>query len=114
LTASVTHTGVPLGGWQERLGRITSTSACERDVNKTTICSRSGLGPKESSCRIAKPSGERGRLTGERGARPGNSTSVKEVPVLERLKLRDWTFSATAETVIGVLLALVIVACLFA
>jgi len=39
---------------------------------------------------------------------------VKEVPVLERLKLYDWTFSATAETVIGALLALVIVACLFA
>jgi hypothetical protein len=39
---------------------------------------------------------------------------VKEVPVLERLKLHDWTFSATAETVVGALLALVIVVCLFA
>jgi len=68
---------MPLGGWQER-PRTISTCACYRDVNNTTICSRSGLGPKESSCRIAKPSGEPGRLTGERGARPDNSASVKE------------------------------------
>jgi len=30
------------------------------------------------------------------------------------LKLHDWTFSATAEAVVGALLALVIVACFFA
>jgi hypothetical protein len=29
------------------------------------------------------------------------------------LKLYDWTFSATAETVVGVLLALLLVACIF-
>jgi hypothetical protein len=32
--------------------------------------------------------------------------------VFHRLKLYDWTFSATAETVVGALLAVVIVACL--
>jgi len=37
----------------------------------------------------------------------------KEVPVLERLKLYDWTFSATAEAVVGVLLALLVVVCVF-
>jgi hypothetical protein len=44
----------------------------------------------------------------------GNSTSSKEVPVFERLKFYDWTFSGTAEAVVGVLLALLIVACVFA
>ena len=34
--------------------------------------------------------------------------------MVQRLKLYDWTFSATAEAVVGVLLALSIVACLFA
>jgi len=34
--------------------------------------------------------------------------------VIERLKLYEWTFSATAEAVIGVLLALLLVACMFA
>jgi hypothetical protein len=34
--------------------------------------------------------------------------------MIERLKLYDWTFSATAETVVGVLLAILLVACLFA
>jgi hypothetical protein len=38
----------------------------------------------------------------------------EEVHVIERLKLYDWTFSATAEAVVGVLLALLIVACFFA
>jgi len=38
----------------------------------------------------------------------------KEVAVFERLKLYDWTFSATAEAVVGVLLALLIVVCIFA
>jgi hypothetical protein len=37
-----------------------------------------------------------------------------EVPVFERLKLYDWTFSATAEAVVGALLAFVIVVCIFA
>jgi hypothetical protein len=32
-----------------------------------------------------------------------------EVFVLKRLKLYDWTFSATAETVVGALLAIAIV-----
>jgi hypothetical protein len=32
--------------------------------------------------------------------------------MFHRLKLHDWTFSATAEAVVGVLLVLVIVACL--
>jgi hypothetical protein len=40
--------------------------------------------------------------------------SVNEVPVFERLKLYDWTFSATAEMVVGALLVLAIVACVFA
>jgi len=31
--------------------------------------------------------------------------------VFERLKLYDWTFSATAEAVVGALLVIVIVAC---
>jgi hypothetical protein len=44
---------------------------------------------------------------------PGNSTSWREVSVFERLKFYEWTFSATAEAVIGALLVLVIVACLF-
>jgi hypothetical protein len=34
--------------------------------------------------------------------------------VFERLKLYDWTFSATAEAVVGALLILTIVACFFA
>jgi hypothetical protein len=34
--------------------------------------------------------------------------------VIERLKLYEWTFSATAEAVVGLLLALLLVACLFA
>jgi len=34
--------------------------------------------------------------------------------VIERLKLYDWTFSATAEAVVGLLLALLLVACMFA
>jgi hypothetical protein len=34
--------------------------------------------------------------------------------VIERLKLYDWTFSATADAVVGVLLALLMVVCLFA
>ena len=38
---------------------------------------------------------------------------MKEVPVIQRLKLYDWTFSATAEAVVGVLLALLLVACFF-
>jgi hypothetical protein len=33
--------------------------------------------------------------------------------VFDQLKFRDWTFSATAEAVVGGLLALVIVSCLF-
>jgi len=33
--------------------------------------------------------------------------------VLQRLKHHEWTFSASAEGVIGALLAFVIVACLF-
>jgi len=33
--------------------------------------------------------------------------------MFERLKLYDWTFSATAETVVGVLLVLTIVASIF-
>jgi hypothetical protein len=33
--------------------------------------------------------------------------------VIERLKLYDWTFSATAEAVVGALLALLIVVCVF-
>ncbi len=32
-----------------------------------------------------------------------------EVSVIERLKLYDWTFSATAETVVGALLVIVLV-----
>jgi hypothetical protein len=35
-------------------------------------------------------------------------------PVFERLKLLEWTFSATAEAVIGALLALVLVLSVFA
>jgi len=38
----------------------------------------------------------------------------EEVPVIERLKLYEWTFSATAEAVVGLLLALLLVACMFA
>ena len=38
----------------------------------------------------------------------------KEVAVFERLKLYEWTFSATAEAVVGALLVLTIVACFFA
>ena len=34
--------------------------------------------------------------------------------MFKRLTLYEWTFSATAETVVGVLLALVIVVCVFA
>jgi len=34
--------------------------------------------------------------------------------VFDRLKLHDWTFSATAEAVVAALLGFVIVACLFA
>ena len=34
--------------------------------------------------------------------------------MIERLKLYEWTFSATAEAVVGLLLALLLVACLFA
>ena len=34
--------------------------------------------------------------------------------MFERLKLYDWTFSATAEVVVGVLLALVLVVSVFA
>lgn len=41
-------------------------------------------------------------------------TSGKEVAVFERLKLYDWTFSATAEAVVGALLVLAVVACVFA
>jgi hypothetical protein len=33
--------------------------------------------------------------------------------VIERLKLYEWTFSATAEAVVGALLALLIVVCVF-
>jgi hypothetical protein len=33
--------------------------------------------------------------------------------VIQRLKLYDWTFSATAEAVVGALLALLIVVCVF-
>jgi hypothetical protein len=33
--------------------------------------------------------------------------------MFHRLKLHDWTFSSTAEAVVGALLVLVIVACLF-
>jgi hypothetical protein len=33
--------------------------------------------------------------------------------VLQRLKLHEWTFSASAEGVVGALLAFVIMACLF-
>lgn len=36
------------------------------------------------------------------------------VPVFERMKMYDWTFSATAEIVVGVLLALAIVLSVFA
>jgi hypothetical protein len=39
---------------------------------------------------------------------------LKDVAVFERLKLYDWTFSATAEAVISALLVLAIVACVFA
>jgi hypothetical protein len=34
--------------------------------------------------------------------------------MFERLKLNDWTFSATAETAVGVLLVLAIVVSVFA
>ena len=34
--------------------------------------------------------------------------------MIERLKRYDWTFSATAEAVVGALLALLLVACIFA
>jgi hypothetical protein len=34
--------------------------------------------------------------------------------VFERLKFYDWTFSGTAEAVVGVLLALLLVACVLA
>jgi hypothetical protein len=34
--------------------------------------------------------------------------------VFKRLRLYDWTFSATAETAVGVLLALLLLVCLFA
>jgi hypothetical protein len=37
-----------------------------------------------------------------------------EVSVIERLKLYDWTFSATAETVVGALLAVLLVVSVFA
>jgi hypothetical protein len=37
-----------------------------------------------------------------------------EVFVIERLKLYDWTFSATAETVVGALLAALLVVSIFA
>lgn len=33
--------------------------------------------------------------------------------MFQRLKLHEWTFSATAETVVGALLVFVIVACFF-
>jgi len=42
--------------------------------------------------------------------RPGDV----EVSVIERLKLYDWTFSATAETVVGVLLAVLLGVSIFA
>jgi hypothetical protein len=38
---------------------------------------------------------------------------VNEVPVFERLKIYDWTFSGTAEAVVGVVLGLLIVVCVF-
>ena len=37
-----------------------------------------------------------------------------EVPVFEALKRYDWSFSATAEIVVGVLLAVAIAVCVFA
>jgi hypothetical protein len=37
-----------------------------------------------------------------------------EVSVIERLKLYDWTFSATAEAVVGTLLAVLLVVSVFA
>jgi hypothetical protein len=36
-----------------------------------------------------------------------------EMTVIERLKHRDWTFSATAEAVVGALLALALVLMVF-
>jgi hypothetical protein len=33
--------------------------------------------------------------------------------MFHRLKLHDWTFSSTAEAVVGALLAAVVVACIF-
>ena len=38
---------------------------------------------------------------------------MKEVIMFERFKQYDWTFSATAETVVGALLALAIVVTVF-
>ena len=64
---------------------------------------------------VTKPSAERGRLT---LSEPGLLRKIcqvdEEVPVIERLKLYEWTFSATAEAVVGLLLALLLVACMFA
>src|SRR5215470_19793221 len=59
-----------------------------------------------------KPPARPGRLI----FRPGTKTIWpvdEEVPVIQRLKSYDWTFSASAEAVFGVLLALVLVACIF-
>jgi hypothetical protein len=39
--------------------------------------------------------------------------SEMEMTVIERLKFLDWTFSATAEAVVGALLALIIVLIIF-
>ena len=49
----------------------------------------------------------------ERGSRDPTTCDV-EVSVIERLKLYDWTFSATAETVVGALLAVLLGVSIFA
>jgi hypothetical protein len=61
-----------------------------------------------------KPSGGPDRLITWNERTSEQVDNSEEVPVFERLKLYDWTFSGTAEAVVGVLLALLIVACVFA
>jgi hypothetical protein len=34
---------------------------------------------------------------------------IGDIPVIDRLKLYDWSFSGTAETVVGALLAIALV-----
>ena len=90
--------GRSLGWRQTRSGHVPCSSTGRPSRRISLARSR------EPQCRV-------GSLTFET---VGNSTSREvEMTVIERLKFLDWTFSATAEAVVGGLLALIIVLMVF-